>query len=208
MRTIRICHPLTILCFFSWFLLVSGCGGKTLSVSYYSLPSLDQASPGTETKNLPDTSLGIGPVTVPEYLKKAQIATRRGDGNSYQFNEFHRWAGLIEQDIASAIGNNIGTLLGSDKIAFFPWMQYFKPQYRVVIEIIQFDGDLNSNAVLIARWTVVDGSGENILASGKSDFRRTLENPSYDALVDAERLLLTDLSKAIAQAIDRLASAS
>jgi len=168
------------------------------------LTSLDQASLGTETMNKSDVSLGIGPVTVPEYLKKSQIATRLGDGNRYQFDEFHRWAGIIEKDIASAIGNNLGAMLGSDRIAFFPWMHYFKPQYRVVIEIIQFDSDLNSDAVLSSRWAVADGPGENILISGKSDFRRTLENPSYDALVDAEKLLLADLSRDIADQVSKL----
>ena len=206
MRNKRICPSISLLCVFSLALLMAGCGGKSPSVSYYSLTSLDQASLGTEAMNMSDVSLGIGPVTVPEYLKKAQIATRLGDGNRYQFDEFHRWAGIIEKDIASAIGNNMGSLLDSDRIAFFPWMHYFKPQYRVVIEIIQFDSDLNNDAVLSSRWSVADGSGENILASGKSDFRRTLENPSYDALVDAERLLLADLSREIAQEIGRLAS--
>lgn len=204
MKIKRICHPISLLCVASLVLLMAGCGGKSPSVSYYSMTSLASAELGAETLNLPDVTVGIGPVTVPEYLKKAQIATRLGDGNRYQFDEFHRWAGIIEKDIAYALGNNLGTLLGSDRIAFFPWMHYFKPQYRVVIEIIQFDSDLNSDAVLISRWAVADGSGENVLASGKSDYRRTLKNPSYDALVDAERLLLADFSRELADKVNEL----
>lgn len=185
-------------------LFLVGCGGKSPSVSYYSLTSVAPNDLGAEAMNMPDVTIGIGPVTVPEYLKKAQIATRLGEKNRYQFDEFHRWAGIIEKDIASAIGNNLGALLGSDRIAFFPWMHYFKPQYRVVIEIIQFDSDLNSDAVLSSRWAVADDSGENILVSGKSDYRRALEHPSYDALVDAEVLLLADLSREIADQVRKL----
>ena len=204
MRIKRNCYPIFLLCSVSLVFLMAGCGGTSPSVSYYSLSSLDQASIGSEIMNTSDVSLGIGPVTVPEYLKKAQIATRVGDGNRYQFDEFHRWAGIVEKDIAAAIGNNLGAMLGSDRIAFFPWMHYFKPQYRVVIEIIQFDSDLNSDAVLSSRWAVADGAGENIMVSGKSDYRRTLKNPSYDALVDAEKLLLADLSKEIADEVSKL----
>ena len=203
MKNIRMCALISGSCGLFLLLLV-GCGGKSPSISYYSMTSIEPADLGAEAMNMPEVTIGVGPVTVPEYLKRAQIATRPGDGNRYMFDDFHRWAGIIEKDIASAIGNNLGALLGSDRIVFFPWMNYFKPQYQVVIEIIQFDSDLNSDAVLSSRWAVADGAGKNILASGKSDYRRRLENPSYDALVDAESFLLADLSREIADEVSKL----
>ena len=203
MKNIRMCALISGSCGLFLLFLV-GCGGRSPSFSYYSMTSIEPADLGAEAMNMPEVTIGVGPVTVPEYLKRAQIATRPGDGNRYMFDDFHRWAGIIEKDIASAIGNNLGALLGSDRIVFFPWMNYFKPQYQVVIEIIQFDSDLNSDAVLSSRWAVADGSGKNILASGKSDYRRRLENPSYDALVDAESFLLADLSREIADEVSKL----
>lgn len=205
MKTQRICDLIPCLFVMFVLLLLVACGGKSPSVAYYSLASLDQGDLGTEVVTPLDISLGIGPVTVPEYLKKAQIATRVGD-NRYQFDEFHRWTGLIEKDIASVLGNNLGMLLGSNKVAFFPWMDYFKPVYRVIVDIIQFDSDLEGDAVFSARWAVSDAAGKETLASGKSDYRQTLESPSYDVLVDAESLLLAEFSRDIAEQISSLSS--
>jgi uncharacterized lipoprotein YmbA len=182
-----------------------GCGGKSPSVAYYGLATVEQNNPGTEPLARLDVALGVGPISVPEYLKKAQIATRKGP-SSYQFNEFHRWAGMIEQDIASVLGNNLGLLLGTDKVTFFPWRHYFKPDYRVVVEIIQFDGDMNGDAVLSAWWVVSDASGKKVLASGKSDHRQALANPSYVALVAAESLVLAEFSRVVAREVKELAS--
>ncbi len=177
---------------------------KFPTVAYYSLASLDLEVADSASLTPVDAALGIGPVSVPEYLKKSQIATRLGDSHRYQFDEFHRWAGIIENDIAAVLGNNLGLLLGTHKIAFFPWMHYFAPDYRVAVEIIQFDSDLDGDAVLSARWTIRDGSGENLLVSEKSDYQQTLSAPSYDALVTAENQLLEHLSRDIAKKVREL----
>lgn len=183
--------------------LLAGCGGKSPAVVYYSLASIEQGAFALNAEDRRDVTLGIGPVTVPEYLKKAQIATRSGNG-TYRFDEFHRWAGLIEQDLATVIGNNLGLLLGTDKVASFPWRHYFKPDYRVSVEVIRFDSDLSGEALLSARWAVSDASGENLLASGKNDYRQALAQPSYAALVEAESLLLAEFSRELATALKSL----
>ena len=193
MKIMRICGLMSGLCGLFLTLLLASCGGKPPTVVYYSLASMEQSEPDPQLIADLDVVLGVGPVTVPEALKKVQIATRTG-GNRYHFNEFHRWAGMVEKDISSVLGNNLGLLLNTDRIAFFPWMHYFEPDYRLVVEIIQFDSDLKGDAVLNARWFVNNATGENILASGKSTYRQTLENPSYEALVDAESLVLAAFS--------------
>lgn len=193
-----------VLCVLLMLALLAGCGGKSPSVAYYSLAPLAQKNLVDQPKSHDEIALGIGPVMVPEYLKRSQIATRVGDTRRYEFNEFHRWAGIIEKDIAAVVGNNLGLLLGTNKIAYFPWVHLFKPTYRIVVEMIQFDADLNGDAVLSVRWAISDGAGENILASGKSDYRQTLANPGYDALVDAENLLLAELSEELAKTVGAL----
>ena len=179
-------------------LTLVGClGGQSPSVDYYGLASLEQIDSDAAASNRLNIALGVGPVTVPYYLKKSQIATRL-EGNRYRFDEFHRWAGVIEKDLSSVIGNNLGLLLGTDEVMFFPWMHYFKPDYRVVIEIIQFDSALNGDAVLSTRWAIIDGAGVTTLSSGKSDYRHALDSPSYEALINAESLLLATFTRELA----------
>jgi len=203
MKRIPIGSLVSGLCLLLLTTLLAGCGGKSPSVAYYSLASIEKIAPDTKAGPRLDVALGVGPVTVPEYLKRAQIATRYG-ATRYMFNDFQRWAGMIEQDIALAIGNNLGLLLGTDKIMFFPWQHNFKPDYRVAVEIIQFDSDLSGEALLSARWTISDTSGERLLASGKSDYRQALAKPSYEALVDAESLALAEFSRMLAEELKGL----
>jgi uncharacterized lipoprotein YmbA len=151
----------------------------------------------------PGLSLGIGPVTIPDYLKRVQIATRFDD-NRFRFDDFHRWSGLFEENIVTVLDNNLGVLLGTNKIATYPWLDYFTPDYRIIIVFQQLDGNLHGNARLIARWAISDSAGQTMLASGRSDLRVPLEEATYSGLVEANSRLLADFSKELADEIKTL----
>ena len=185
--------------------LTSCIGRKSPEVSYYSLLTMEQLGKVQAVSAYPEVRLGVGPVTIPDSLKRSQIATRQ-HGNQYEFDEFNRWAGVLESDITSVLGDNLGALLGVEKIGFFPWMHHFKPTYRVMIDIQRFDGDLSGEVVLGVRWAVADGDGKEFLAGGKSVQRQTLNDASYASLVRAMSLALADLSKELALEIKTLAS--
>jgi uncharacterized lipoprotein YmbA len=185
-------------------LLLAGCiGRKSPEVTYYSLFTMEQLGDVQAIASHPELRLGIGPVSIPDSLKRSQVATRQ-HGNQYAFDEFNRWAGVLEKDLTSVLGDNLGDLLGVEKVGYFPWMHYFKPTYRVVIDVVRLDGALDGEAVLSARWAVTDADGKEFLAGGKSDYRRPLQGSDYAALVKAESLLVAELSKKVAGEIDSL----
>lgn len=187
-------------------LLGTGCVERSApEVTYYSLLTSEQLGSAQPVGAYPDLSLGIGPVTIPDSLKRSQVATRQ-EGNQYTFSEFHRWAGVLENDFSAVLGDNLGDLLGVSKVASFPWMPHFKPSHRVVVEVLRFDGSLDSEAVLSARWAVADAEGKASLAMVKSVYQRPLERADYAALVKAQSELLADLSREIATEISRLAA--
>ena len=185
-------------------LLVAGCISRSApTVNYYSLLTMEQLGDTETIAALPEARLGVGPVTIPDTLKRSQVATRQ-QGNRYEFAEFDRWAGVLEKDIAAVLGDNLGQLLSAEKVGFFPWMQHFKPTYRVVVDVVRLDGSLDGEAVLNARWAVADSSGENFLAGGRSVYRQPLEEVGYAALIKAESQLLATLSREIAGEIAAL----
>ena len=176
----------------------AGCISRSApTVNYYSLLTMEQMADTEVLASLAGVNLGVGPVSIPDSLKRSQIATRQ-QGNRYEFAEFNRWAGVLEKDITTVLGDNLGQLLGIEKVGFFPWMQHFKPTYRVMVDVMRFDGDLGDEAVLSVRWTVADGEGKDLLAGGKSDYRQALAEADYDALIKAESQLLAKLSREIA----------
>ena len=188
----------------STFLVLSGCVGRSApQVNYFSLLTIEQLGDSKAIATYPEVKLGINPVTIPESLKRSQIATRQ-HGNQFEFSEFNRWAGVLERDLAAVVGDNLGVLLGIEKVDYFPWMRHFSPNYRVEIDVQRLDGALGGEAVLNARWAIADATGKDFLAGGRDVFRRPLESSSYDALVKAESLLIAELSKKVAGELDRL----
>lgn len=188
----------------STFLVLSGCVGRSApQVNYYSLLSIEQLGQSQAIAGHPEIKLGISSVTIPDSLKRSQIATRR-HGNQYDFSEFNRWAGVLEKDLAAVVGDNLGLLLGVHKVDYFPWMRHFTPDYRIEIDIQRLDGALDGEAVLVARWAVADTTGKKFLAGGRDVLRQPLQGSSFAELVKIESILVAELSEKVAGEIDRL----
>jgi len=185
--------------------VLSGClGNGSPEVSYYSLLTAQQLQVGQPpVASLPEVKLGVGSVTVPDSLKRSQIATRQ-QGNLYAFDEFHRWAGTLEKDLSYVLGENLEKMLELGEVGGFPWQPHFQPTYRVIVDVTRFDGDLKGEAVLSAHWVVADASGKAVLAGGKSEYRQPLAEETYAALITAESQLVAQLSHEIAVAIAAL----
>ena len=184
-------------------LLTSCIKHSSPEVVYYSLLTMEQLEEVQPISSHPEINLGIGPITIPDRLKRSQIATRQHD-NQYAFDEFNRWAGVLEKNLTEVIGDNLGVLLGVEKIGFFPWMNHFKPTYRVVIDIQRLNGSLAGEAELSAHWAVADADGRELIAGGKISSRESFQESGFPALIRAESLLIADLSKKIAIEINGL----
>lgn len=185
-------------------LMLFGCTLRSApTVNYFSLLTLEQLGETASVAAHHKMQLGVGPVVIPDNLKRSQIVTRQ-HGNQFEFDEFNRWAGVLEKDIEAVIGDNLGVLLGVENIGFFPWQPHFSPSYRVVIEIQRLDGSLGGEAVLDARWTVLGSDGKQTLAGARSVFRRPSTEPGYAGLVKAESQVIVDFCKVMAEAIDRV----
>ncbi len=82
-------------------LLTTGCSIKPDKISYYQLAA--RADVATVDAGIPDQSvIGIGPITIPEMLKRQEIVLA-DSGNRYTLADKHRWAGLLEKDIAVTV---------------------------------------------------------------------------------------------------------
>jgi len=167
---------------------------------YFSLFSLEQLGSTVKLADVPERKIGIGPIMLAESLNRSQIATR-SKGNQFAFDEFNRWAGPLEKDLATTIGNNLVFLLGAGGVDYYPWMQHFRPTHRVVIGVERLDGELGGEAVLEARWSVLSPDGKKTLIEKRSVYRRTMSGTGYADLVMEESLLVGDLCREIAQAL-------
>jgi uncharacterized lipoprotein YmbA len=120
--------------------VLAGCFGSTAPSRFYALTSIEQTptGPGPKTGTA-DIAVGIGPVKIADYLDRSDIVTR-DTGNTLEFAEFEQWAGSFEDNVTSALAENLGLLLRSEQIYAHRWPQAVPVKYQVALEVIRFDG--------------------------------------------------------------------
>jgi len=179
--------------------LLAGCFAASPQVSYYSLYAPAQ-KPATVAVSASPLALSIGPVTVPDILKQAQIATGGADGR-FRLAEYHRWSGELDRDFARALAEQVAGNLGTEQVAIFPWNQNLGSQWRVFIDVLSMGGDLGTAATLSVRWALLAPEGEKPLVVRRSELQETPAENGYAAWVAAQQRNITSLGEEIAAAV-------
>jgi uncharacterized protein len=178
-------------------------GGCTRSQTprFYTLTPMPQdelsSKPGSPAHN---PVIGIGPVTIADYLDQSDLVTRSGD-NQLVKAEYNRWAGSFKDDFTNVLAENIGFLVPTERIYLYPWRGSVTIGYQVAVEVIRCDGRLGEAAHLVARWRVFEGPEKKLLKMSRSSLREPVTGPDYAALVAAQSRALARLSQEIAGAI-------
>jgi len=174
----------------------------TVPSQFYMLDALD---PPSESAALSSEGLylGVGPIKLPDYLDRPQIVTRP-DPNRVDMNEFRRWAGSLQGNFQRVLARNLGILLGSRNVAEYPWDDPFDPDYRLVIDVYRFDGNLGGEVWLEARWSLTGRDRIRLLRGGQTSIREPVVGEDYHSLVAAESKALEALSREIAAALTEL----
>jgi uncharacterized lipoprotein YmbA len=186
-------------------LLLTGCGSSSPKVEFYTLNPLtgiqaEANTPATDQK----LSIGVGPVEIPEILDRPQIVTRSGP-NKLTVDEFHRWAGRMNESFGQVLAENISLLLATDQVAVYPWQTDFKPHYRIALKIRYFEGQWGKDVLLEAIWSVSSQQSQQTHTQRKSVINEPLSpEPDYEALVAAHSRAIAQLSREIVQEIQNL----
>ena len=179
-------------------LLVSGCATTSRPVDFYTLsPSAVSGVPESLPANCRDVVIGIGPVLWPRYLDRPQIVTRISP-NRISFDEFHRWAGPLEEDFERVMIDDLSKLLQTDYVIKSPGKLPYKPRYQVQINIDQFDGLPGGAVTLKAAWSIVDPNSDKEAALRESTLRVPTTGEGYEAMVAAASAAAAGLSHQIA----------
>lgn len=189
--------PLMLLCA-ALLAMLAGCAAAPHSRFYILSPlSTDTAvHPGGSA-----TVIGVGPVELPDYLNRPQIAVRSGP-YELRYNEIRRWAEPLQDNVTGVLAENLARLVPSDRVARFPWGRTTTVAFQVVANISRFDADENGTVVLSASWKVYRGEGRENVAEKTSVIRESIGNSNdYSEIVAAQSRALDVLSREIAAAI-------
>jgi len=174
----------------------SACGGKSATSQFYVLSPLPQ--PGLSAGE--GMTIGVFPVSMPDYLDRPQIVTRVSD-NEIKLDEFSRWAEPLKDSFTRALVQNLSTLLDTAKVVRTTRSAGVPMALQVGVEVVQFDGTLGGEVVLIVQWGVFEADGKKLLMGKRSSFKEPTGAATYEALVAAESRAVAALSREIAEAI-------
>jgi uncharacterized lipoprotein YmbA len=177
--------------------VLAGCASTPPS-KFYILSSV--ATDTTAQPTLLATAIGVGPVELPKYLDRPQIAVRSG-ANELFYNETHRWAEALQDNVTNVLAQNLALLVPTDKVSVFPWGRSTAIDYQAVAEISRFDADASGIVVLSAYWKLYREESREVIAQKKTVITEPAGDASYANIVAAQSRALATLSREIAAAI-------
>lgn len=175
---------------------LAGCGlltaPRTISPQFFVLNAVAVESGATTPIHI-----GLGPVSLPSYLDRPEMA-RRVDPNQIAYDPEARWAESLQGNFQRTVAANLVLLLHPTRIEFFPWYRTAKFDAIVTIAVSRFEQQPDGTVALVARWTVRDGKDVTQLVR---DTVYTAPAGTADQNAAALSALVGELSQEIAAAI-------
>ena len=149
-------------------------------------------------------SVVVGPVTMPAYLDRNEIAVRVNPSElRYAFAE--RWAEPLVQNTTSVLVEDLGNALASDWVASATTASTATPDFWVEVVVVRFEPGVDASAHLTARWAVRD-TGRKILRVRQSQHSARAPVATTEGGVEAMSAALGDLATEIAGVLRELAA--
>jgi len=143
--------------------------------------------------------IGIGPVTLPAYLDRPQIATR-ASVNQLTFADHQRWAEPLADNFSRVVAKNLTRLLGAERFQIFPWPGSRSIDWQFVIDVLAFENQADGTAVLEVQWMVLNGASE-VLPLRRSRIESPAINPGQAGRVAALSQTVAELCQEIAASL-------
>ena len=183
-------------------LIFSGCAvGTSKSSTLYLLKAL----PESEATALEQggVSVEIGPIIVPAYLDRTQIATA-GDDHKLYMDEFNRWAEPLKDGFGRVLAENLAILLKTANVYSYPQRRNASIDFHVEITVSRFFAEAENTALLVAYWSIIGNDGQSVMSRKRSSITRKVASPELEAIVAAQNKTLQELSREIAAEIQKL----
>ena len=141
----------------------------------------------------------VGPVTLPEVVDRPQLVVRVA-ANRVDILEARRWAEPLKSELPRLIAQNLGRLLGSNRVSSYQQQAGAAPDYRVLLDIIRFESQPGREVIVETVWTIRSTIG-GVTRTGHSLVHEKVQDAGYDSLVDAYNRALAGLSGDLARTI-------
>jgi uncharacterized lipoprotein YmbA len=183
-------------------MLIVGCLGRSPRPEFYRLTS--PAAGGAPVAARPELALAVGAIEFPRYLDRPEILTRDG-AHRLEPAPGARWGASLRSEVQRVLADDLAALLGTTRVAVYPTEPRFPIDYRVLLDVREFEGVPGEKVALRARW-IVAGVDGRALAVEESALEQPVASGSWDAYAAAHSAALGALTRQIAEKIAALAA--
>lgn len=134
---------------------LSGCA-STPSSSFYILhgPKMD----ATQETSVPRSTLGLLPVSLPEFINRPQLVTKTANGQ-VRIDQFNRWAEPLMAGCNRVLQARIQSQVSGIRVMRFPWVDQ-SPDLFFSLEVQNFVAEPGKQVTLSADCTLYQGHDE------------------------------------------------
>ena len=186
-------------------IVLAGCFGGGPKPTFYTLRAASGAAAGAPIASKPTLGLAVGPIEFPRYLDRPELVSR---DSSYALIvlDAHRWGGSMRSDITRVVADDLGRLLGTPRVVVYPAEPRFKADYRVLLDVREFEGVSGGPVILRLRLTIATVPAGNAVAVEETRVEQPVASASFVDLVAAESAALGTVSQKIAERIAELST--
>ncbi len=178
--------------------------GTSTSTRFFLLESKPGAIESTDPgEDLTDTSLGVGPVTIPSYLDRPHLVSRLS-GNELRVDDFHQWAEPLKANISRVIAENLSVLTNARHIHSYPKRRSTVVDYQISVDILRFDADASGSVTLKSVWRIIDPDDKQQLVGKRTTIIQASGSTDTVDVIDAMSIALASLSQEMAQVLVEL----
>ncbi len=184
-------------------MLLAACG-TTPEIHYYLIASRPGAAgPGAMPAG---KVIGLGPVSLPEYLVRPQMVTRTS-GSRLQYHDQDRWAEPLSDNVSRVLRENLASLLAIDQILAYPWPRNRLVDWQITLDITRFDADSTGSVSLEGHWSMQKLDGSTLITGRQIMLVVPAAGATQDAVAVAHGEALERLAGEIAAAVVKTESA-
>jgi len=194
-----------ILSVVSLTVFLSGCvtTNPVIPTRYYLLNPVEYENL-IDNKEIPASSISIeiAALRLPLYLEKPQIV-RRSTTNRLEMAEYHQWGGSLRKNMTRVLAQTLSRLLDTPQIAIAPYRPPVPPDFRLSVEVMQFEANQNGTVQFSALWRLSNGRDNQVLKTRivNLEHPKRIRKDDFDGLVSTMGSLLGDFSQTIAHQI-------
>lgn len=158
---------LTLIC-----VALASCGTSP-PVRYFSLEP--EEVPGTANE-AHAVIVGLGPLRMPEYLKRTQMVTR-GSGAEVEIHDYARWAEPVSKAMHRVVAADVDANLDGVVVVAYPYLESLPVDYVVLGQVDRFDSDASGRTLLQLQWTVLGPNHEALIPPRRAHYETRAATP-------------------------------